>query len=259
MGIMADIGMPVELTIAGRAYDDTAAVAGRGVREQPALDAPHHLAPRRCDPHPDHSRPYDPSMTTASGHLMPAESAPQQRVWMAFPSGLLTRGHRGGPARRQVHLGGRRPCVAEFEPVTMVVDPAERDAADRYLSASIERLEAPLQRRLDARYRADSSMRPDGSVAAVDWVFNGWGAQSWARWDRDARIGRIVADAAGTRSSAPISSTGWWHPGGRCGHRAAHRHRATRPGRNPGRSRAEVEAELARTIGTTHAVWLPRG
>lgn len=31
------------------------------------------------------------------------------------------------------------------------------------------------------------------------------------------------------------------------------------PGRNPGRSRAEVEAELARTIRTTHAVWLPRG
>lgn len=31
------------------------------------------------------------------------------------------------------------------------------------------------------------------------------------------------------------------------------------PGRNPGRSRAEVEAELARTIGATTAVWLPRG
>jgi agmatine deiminase len=29
--------------------------------------------------------------------------------------------------------------------------------------------------------------------------------------------------------------------------------------RNPGRSRADIEAELARTIGATHAVWLPRG
>ena len=31
------------------------------------------------------------------------------------------------------------------------------------------------------------------------------------------------------------------------------------PGRNPGITRADVEAELARTIGITHAVWLPRG
>jgi agmatine deiminase len=31
------------------------------------------------------------------------------------------------------------------------------------------------------------------------------------------------------------------------------------PGRNPGLSRADVEAELARSIGATHVVWLPRG
>ena len=31
------------------------------------------------------------------------------------------------------------------------------------------------------------------------------------------------------------------------------------PGRNPSLTRADVEAELARTIGATHAIWLPRG
>jgi agmatine deiminase len=31
------------------------------------------------------------------------------------------------------------------------------------------------------------------------------------------------------------------------------------PGRNPGLSRAEIEAELARTIGATAVIWLPRG
>ena len=30
-------------------------------------------------------------------------------------------------------------------------------------------------------------------------------------------------------------------------------------GRNPGLTRHDVEAELARTIGATHAVWLPCG
>ena len=31
------------------------------------------------------------------------------------------------------------------------------------------------------------------------------------------------------------------------------------PGRNPGIAREAVEAELARTIGATHPIWLPRG
>ena len=31
------------------------------------------------------------------------------------------------------------------------------------------------------------------------------------------------------------------------------------PGRNPGLGRAEVEAEMARTIGATTCIWLPRG
>ena len=31
------------------------------------------------------------------------------------------------------------------------------------------------------------------------------------------------------------------------------------PGRNPGLTRHDVEVELARTIGATHAVWLPCG
>lgn len=212
-------------------------------------------------PTPDDSRPYDPSMTTASGHLMPAESAPQQRVWMAFPS----EGYSLGDTEEARHdarstWAAVAHAIAEFEPVTMVVDPAERDAADRYLSASIERLEAPLN---DAWMRDIGPTfvhAADGSVAAVDWVFNGWGAQSWARWDRDARIGRIVADAAGT----PVVSSDLVNEGGGIQVDGAGTVLLTDtvqldPGRNPGRSRAEVETELARTIGTTHAVWLPRG
>lgn len=200
-------------------------------------------------------------MTTPSGYLMPAEAAPQQRVWMAFPSEGYSLGDTG-EARHEARStwAAVAHAVAEFEPVTMVVDPAERDAVDRYLSASIERLEAPLN---------DAWMRDigptfvhagDGSVAAVDWVFNGWGAQSWARWDRDARIGRIVAEAAGI----PVVSSDLVNEGGGIQVDGGGTVLLTDtvqldPGRNPGLSRTEVEAELARTIGATHAVWLPRG
>ena len=151
-------------------------------------------------------------------------------------------------------------AIAEFEPVSMVVDPAERAAAARYLSAAVEIIEAPLN---DAWMR---DMGPtfvhaaDGSVAAVDWVFNGWGAQDWARWDRDADIGRVVAEAAGVPviDSDLVNEGGGIHVDGE-GTVLLTETVQLDPGRNPGLNRGDVEVELARTIGATHAVWLPRG
>ena len=200
-------------------------------------------------------------MTTPTGYRMPAESAPQQRVWMAFPSEGYSLGDTD-QARDEARStwAAVAHAVAEFEPVTMVVDPAERDAASRYLSAGIDRLDAPLN---DAWMRDIGPTfvhAADGSVAAVDWVFNGWGAQSWARWDRDARIARIVAEAAGI----PVIGSDLVNEGGGIQVDGEGTVLLTDtvqldPGRNPSLGRAEVEAELARTIGTTHAVWLPRG
>lgn len=192
---------------------------------------------------------------------MPAESALQERVWMAFPSAGYSLGDTEqacDEARRTWATVAH--AIAEFEPVTMVVDPDERAAASRYLSADIDTIEAPLNdawmRDIGPTFVHDA----DGSVAAVDWVFNGWGAQDWARWDRDARIGRLVAQAAGV----PVIASELVNEGGGIQVDGLGTVLLTDtvqldPGRNPGLTRADVEAELARTIGTTHAVWLPCG
>ena len=57
---------------------------------------------------------------------MPAEGAPQDRVWMAFPS----EGYSLGDTEQARHearsaWAAVAHAVAEFEPVTMVVDPGE--------------------------------------------------------------------------------------------------------------------------------------
>lgn len=193
--------------------------------------------------------------------MMPAESARQERVWMAFPSAGYSLGDTE-EARDQARAtwAAVAHAVAEFEPVTMVVDPDERAAAARYLSAEIETIEAPLN---DAWMRDIGPTfvhAPDGSVAAVDWVFNGWGAQDWARWDRDSRIGRLVAEAAGV----PVIASELVNEGGGIQVDGLGTVLLTDtvqldPGRNPGLTRRDVETELARTIGATHAVWLPCG
>ena len=193
--------------------------------------------------------------------LMPAEGAPQDRVWMAFPS----QGYSLGDTEAEQHearstWAAVAHAIAEFEPVTMLVDPAELAAAKRYVSEDIEMVEAPLN---DAWMRDIGPTfvhAADGSVAAVDWVFNGWGAQDWARWDRDEKIGATVAALAGVPvvSSELVNEGGGIQVDGR-GTVLVTETVQLDPGRNPGLGKAHVEAELARTIGATDVVWLPRG
>ena len=192
---------------------------------------------------------------------MPAESAPQDRVWVAFPPD----GYSLGDSEQAKHearstWAAVAHAVARFEPVTVVVDPAGAADAARYLSADVEVVEAPLN---DAWMRDIGPTfvhAADGSVRAVDWVFNGWGGQGWTRWDKDAKIGAFVADQAGI----PVVSSALVNEGGGIQVDGLGTVLVTETvqldlGRNPGLTREAVEAELARTIGATHAVWLPRG
>ncbi len=200
-------------------------------------------------------------MNSSPAYLMPAETFAQERIWMAFPC----TGYTLGDSEEERHearstWAAVAHAIAQFEPVTMVVHPAERAIADRYVSAEIDIIEAPLN---DAWMRDIGPTfvhTADGSVAAVDWVFNGWGAQDWARWDLDAQIGRFIAQAAGVPviSSDLVNEGGGIHVDGE-GTVLLTETVQLDPGRNPGMSKAEVEAEMARTIGATHAVWLPGG
>ena len=198
---------------------------------------------------------------SASDYRMPAEYAPQERVWMAFPCDGYTLGETAEDQdEARSTWAAVAHAVAEFEPVTMVVHPSERDIADRYLSADIEIVEAPLN---DAWMRDIGPTfvhAADGSVAAVDWVFNGWGAQGWAQWDLDQHIARFVAEAAGV----PIVNSDMVNEGGGVQVDGEGTVFVTDTvqldlGRNPGMTRADVEVELARTLGATHAIWLPQG
>src|SRR5262249_32911121 len=100
----------------------------------------------------------------------------------------------------------------------------------------------------------------DGTLGAVTWVFNGWGQQEWATWDLDSLLGRGVAAWAGaTRvDSELVNEGGGIHVDG-LGTVLVTETVQRDPARNPGLSRADIEAELARTIGATTVIWLPRG
>ena len=92
-------------------------------------------------------------------------------------------------------------------------------------------------------------------------MFNGWGAQAWATWEHDAAIASVRRRRAPGRPrilSDLVNEGGGIHVDG-LGTVLLTETVQLDPGRNPGLTRAEVEAELARTIGATTCIWLPRG
>ena len=192
---------------------------------------------------------------------MPAETSAQKRVWMAFPHEGYTLGETDAEAHAARSTWANvAHAVAEFAPVVMVVDPADTEIAADYLDERIEIRTAELN---DAWMRdiGPTFVTNDaGELAAVDWVFNGWGAQDWASWDKDSKIGAQVAEWAGVEriASTLVNEGGGIHVDGE-GTVLATETVQLDAGRNPGITKEEVEAEFARTLGATKVHWLPRG
>jgi agmatine deiminase len=192
---------------------------------------------------------------------MPAETAPQERVWMAFPAGGYTLGDTAEEAHAaRTTWAAVANAAVEFEPVTVVVTPDDVRIAARYLDPAVEVLTAELNDAWMRDIGPTFVLDDDGRLGAVDWVFNGWGGHDWARWDKDSLIGAEVAGRSGARhiTSRLVNEGGGIQVDGQ-GTVLLTETVQLDPGRNPGFTKAEVEAELARTIGATHAVWLPRG
>jgi len=156
-------------------------------------------------------------------------------------------------------------AILPFEPVTMVVDPSELGRARRVLSAEIDIVEAPLDdfwmRDIGPTFVIDDDT---GALGGIDWVFNAWGDQGGA-FARDALIANVVigqvGGANGTVERIPsllVNEGGAIHVDGD-GTVMVTETVQLDPGRNRYATKERVEAELARTLGTTRTIWLPRG
>jgi agmatine deiminase len=193
--------------------------------------------------------------------VMPAEGEPHERTWMAWPGDGYTLGDTAAEAdEARGTWAAVANAVAEFEPVWMLVPAHELENARRLLDGEITLTVAELDdawmRDIGPTFVRDT----EGDLAAVSWIFNGWGQQEWASWERDARIGATVADLAGVPviRSGLVNEGGGIHVDGR-GTVLATRTVQLDPHRNPGLREADVEAEFARTLGATTTIWLPRG
>jgi agmatine deiminase len=192
---------------------------------------------------------------------MPAETAPHERAWMAWPAAAYTLGDTRSEAEEAwTTWAAVANAIAEHEPVSMLVTPDGRAEAVRRLSGEVELHECALD---DAWYRDIGPtfvVDETGRLGAVNWVFNGWGRQDWARWELDAHASDVATTASGAvRVDSPmVNEGGGIHTDGE-GTFLVTETVQLDPHRNPGWTKADVESELARTVGARRVIWLPRG
>ncbi|WP_166986540.1 agmatine deiminase family protein [Canibacter zhoujuaniae] len=192
---------------------------------------------------------------------MPIEGHKQERLWMAWPTGGYLLGDTAEfAAEAHTTWAAVANAASEFQAVTVVVNPGDEKIARKYLSSSIELLTAPLNDAWMRDIGPSFVLDTDGRLGAVNYVFNGWGQQEWAEWDKDQHIGRIIAEASG----ATLINSDMVNEGGGIQVDGTGRVIITEtvqldPGRNPEYTKEMVEAELQRTIGTDSVLWLPRG
>ena len=192
---------------------------------------------------------------------MPPEWAAHDRTWMAWPSSGYTLGETPADAdEARACWASVANAIVRYEPVTVVVDPADVEVARSWLDPDVTLLEAPLDDAWMRDIGPTFVVGPAGELAGVDWVFNGWGAQPWATWEKDADVARRVCGAASLPvvTSPLVNEGGGIHVDGE-GTVLITRTVQLGEGRNADWTQEQVEGELARTLGANRFVWIERG
>lgn len=190
------------------------------------------------------------------GFAMPGEWAGHCACWMAFPCRVEPwGGARGLELARAAYTEVAR-AIAEFEPVKMVVNPADEKAAAKMLGDVAEVIALPI----DDSWMRDSGSTfvrdGDGFVAGINWRFNAWG-QKYKPFDKDDALAGNILHRLGMHCfDAPlVMEGGSFHTDGE-GTILTTEQCLLNKNRNPDLSRADIEKHLCDYLGGEVVVWL---
>ncbi len=190
---------------------------------------------------------------------MPAEWERHSRTWVAFPHSAYTLGDSESGAIAALKTWSNVANQAsDFEPVSVVVHPEGLKTAKEYLSKQVEIVEIEI----DDAWIRDSGPTfaiDEDKLVAIDWVFNGWGAQA-PNYKKDAEVAKNIAKHLGLRivSSDLVNEGGGIHTNGSDTVLLTETVQLGKE-RNPNWTKEAVEKEIHSKLGTSRAVWIQRG
>ncbi|MGQ0708313.1 MAG: agmatine deiminase family protein [Rhodoferax sp.] len=186
---------------------------------------------------------------------MPDEAEPHRRTWMAFGASRDIWGARLLP-EVQRNLAAIALAIARFEPVSMLVRPAELALARQLMENQVELVGSAL----DDLWMRDTGpvfvVNGAGAKAGVDFNFNGWGGKQESA--QDAKVAALVAQRSGVarlRTELVLEGGGIEVDGE--GTAIVTESCVLHDNRNPGWSKAECGRELQRLLGVHKVLWLP--
>jgi agmatine deiminase len=197
-----------------------------------------------------------------SGFSMPPEWAPHERTWMEFPPANETFGDDvdGELLRYRRAWTAVTNAIARFEPVSLVCNIGDADAARALVGDNVTIYETPTN---DAWVRDSGPTfltHPDGRLGATHWRFNAWGNGGFSKFDDEQHVGAFIAGMAGAElfSSEMVNEGGGIHVDGQ-GTVMVTNTVQLDPGRNPEWVAERADTELRSYIGTEQSIWIPRG
>jgi agmatine deiminase len=190
---------------------------------------------------------------------MPAEWDKHERTYISWPvqASMVFPDNYEAVSRGYAEIIS---AIAEFEPVTVIVNPEEMEALEQLKLGDHVTL-LPV-RHNDAWLRDNGPtfvVGESGELAGVNWKFNAWGGK-YAPWDLDDNVAPQILEQAGIRQfDAPlVMEGGSIHTDGE-GTLITTEECLLHTNRNPELSREEIESYVRKYTGAESIIWLKRG
>ncbi|MGG6311403.1 agmatine deiminase family protein [Paenibacillus macerans] len=196
-------------------------------------------------------------------YTMPAEWAPHERTFISWP----VRESMVYPERYAEVCDGYAEfitAIAEFEPITVVVNPDDLEKVQGRFgqSPNQDRISfLPIEHN-DAWLRDNGPtflVNGEGELAGVNWGFNAWGGK-YSPWDLDDAVAPQILQAMGVKQfDAPlVLEGGSIHTDGE-GTLLTTEECLLNVNRNPRLSREEIESAVKNFVNVDQIIWLKRG
>lgn len=189
---------------------------------------------------------------------MPAEWYPHAGCWMAWPSHQETWADISLEKARKAYARVAQ-AIAQYEPVTMLVNPEEMTEAASLCGDHIRLL--PLS--INDSWTRDTGptflLNAEGQLAGVDWIHNAWGG-NYHDYALDNQIAsEIIKDTRATYFHAPfVMEGGSFHVDGE-GTVLTSRECLLNVNRNPQLTQQEIEDNLRHYLNCEKIIWLNKG
>lgn len=194
-------------------------------------------------------------------YTMPAEWAEHERTFISWPvQASMCYPEHYDTVCQQGYAEFIR-ATAEFEPVTVIVNPDDLEKVSGVFEGNERVSFLPIEHN-DAWLRDNGPtflLNEQGELAGVNWIFNAWGGK-YSPWDLDDAVAPQILDAFGIkRFDAPlVLEGGSIHTDGE-GTLLTTEECLLHPNRNPRLSREEIEALVQNHLDVQEIIWLKRG